>query len=73
MMRKRKVRAIAIHRPHPLVKATHSAKEAFGLLLDLMYGTPERTRITLAVSFGLIVLGYIITATTGQALTVCPA
>lgn len=42
-------------------------------LIDLMYGTKERTRITCFLCIGLIAAGMMISANEANALTVCPA
>jgi hypothetical protein len=59
---KRRAIAIAIRRTHPLTN-----------ILDFMYGTPERTRMTLAFVYVCIALGILMSVQEAYSATaVCP-
>ncbi len=50
-------KAIAIKHNQPFSLAVTSAKNATALLVNFMYGTPERTNITLLFALGLALIG----------------
>ena len=50
-------KVIAIQQHHPFLLAARSAQNAFHLLIDFMYGTPERTKGTFLFALGLALLG----------------
>lgn len=49
--------AIALKYQHPFAAAAESANNTLQLVLNFMYGTPERVRITMAFSLALAALG----------------
>ncbi len=60
---KRRAIAIAIRRTHPLAK-----------IADFMYGTPERTRMTMIFVYACLALGIFFSIQDAQSYTaVCPA
>lgn len=68
----RRAKAIAIvAEKNPLQLAYESATNFSLFLIDLMYGTPERTKRTLAFCFLLGVLGAILNAGNANAMPVC--
>lgn len=50
--------AIAAVRESSLVQAVNSAKNLFAKLIDLMYGSNDRVRITYSLALALLLLGY---------------
>jgi hypothetical protein len=65
----------AVLKPTPqnaLLLAAYSAANFGALMLNLMYGTPERTRLTLVFCAALLMLGYSMSAGDSQAMAVCP-
>jgi hypothetical protein len=68
-----KPRAIAIAkvRVSAFRAALDSAKETFQLIADFMYGTPQRTRLTLAFAAALALLGCALGINDAHALPVC--
>ena len=51
--------------------AYDSLKNCSAFLANLMYGTPERVRITMALAFALIALGYSLQVSEMNILPVC--
>ncbi len=62
--------ALAVHRTNPFVMAARSAKTAVLALVDFMYGTPDRTRLTCFFACALLLLGA--TMGDGTQHAVCP-
>jgi hypothetical protein len=56
-MSKSKAVAIAMVQENPFALALDSARNAFQLAGDLMYGTPQRTRLTMMLASALMLLG----------------
>jgi hypothetical protein len=69
---KTRARVVAVVREHPFQAAVDSLRNALELIVDFMYGTPERARITVTFACMLAVLGFILQATSDPVLTVCP-
>lgn len=67
---RKKAKAIAI--VHPFHAALESAQNSANFILDFMYGTPERTRMTVIFACALAVLGFILQSTDAGASSVCP-
>lgn len=66
------IAAVAIQE-NPFKAAVESAANFFHLVIDFMYGTPERTRITYMFAIGLGILGVAMsTGETVAALQACP-
>jgi hypothetical protein len=59
----RKAIAIAATQKNPFQAAFTSASNALHLMLDFMYGTPERVRFTYMFAFALAMLGGVINET----------
>lgn len=56
---------------HPLALAAASAKHFGSHLFDVMYGTPERSQMTMYFGFALLALSM--TMTSGTPAIVCPS
>ena len=65
-------KAIAISKAaSPFSLAVESARNTGLFLADLMYGSPERLRLTYAFCFGLVLLGYSLDASQLANAPVC--
>lgn len=66
-----KIVALAAVKQDAFGLAWESAKNSCRFFVDLMYGTPERTRITYAFACALLVLGYSLSLNSANILPVC--
>lgn len=71
-MRKAKAIAITARQESPLVLAMLSLGNAGAWLVDFMYGTPGRTKLTLIFACALALLGAALSIGDANAMTVCP-
>ena len=65
--------ALAVTQPNPLREALESGYNCLYLIGDLMYGTPERTRLTYIFAAALFLLGLSMDASAANTAQVCPA
>lgn len=61
-------KAIAITARNPLGAAVHSARNFSHLVVDYMYGTPERTHVTMVFALAMAVLGVVLNAVHTEAI-----
>jgi hypothetical protein len=65
--------AVVAIQENPYKAAVESAANFFHLVIDFMYGTPERSRFTYMFAIGLGILGVALSASEGvAALQACP-
>ncbi|MDE3059693.1 MAG: hypothetical protein KGJ06_01625 [Pseudomonadota bacterium] len=67
-----RILALAYVEKNPFAAAGDSLKNLAHLILDFMYGTPERARFTCAFAIGIAVLGFMLDSAASSALQVCP-
>ncbi|MDX2113537.1 MAG: hypothetical protein SFW63_07395 [Alphaproteobacteria bacterium] len=60
-------------RDDALVPAIMSARNSAGKLLDLMYGNPDRVKITMAFAFALLIMGMSMAQQAAHHFAACPA
>jgi hypothetical protein len=64
--------AIVELRDASLLPAADSARNAMLKVVDFMYGSPDRVKITMAFAFALLIMGLSMTQQVAHGLAACP-
>ena len=71
-MQRNRATAIAAQQENGALLFIHSLRNFSKFALDFMYGTPERSRFTLAFALITLALGMAMMPDAAQSLAVCP-
>lgn len=68
-MRQSKALVVAVSRTHPVQHVVDEVRAFLISVVDLLYGTPERTRATIAIASLMLIFSMVLDA---SASNVCP-